>query len=320
MKNSENLFIDHAMDDELELIIINSVPFAIPVSIQLMFFVIFSNYSTDRRKSKPMEAYLGVISVILSLICTFGITFYFGLPFNPVSSTMPFLILAVGVDDAFLLLGAWRTSNPKDSVEKRMGHTMGDAGASITVTSLTNFGCFALGYFLCSTPAVGDFCMLTAVGVMMDYVFQVTFYSACMVYGGMKEETGGLMTCCYERSCCCCGKKKLEGGDVESETSSEPDQDPTMMHKFFEFKLAPFILRKDVMVANWILFFGYVMLSVYGCSTIMVDISPKKYIRDNSPIQTFVHLADKYIWADNVMPTFHIMSPPDLEMQAKELD
>lgn len=37
----------------------------------------------------------------------------------------------------------------------------------------------------------------------------------------------------------------------------------------------------------------------------------QKYIRDNSPIQTFVFLADKYIWADNVMPSMHIMSPPD---------
>lgn len=46
------------------------------------------------------------------------------------------------MDDAFLMLGAWRTSDPRLSVEKRMGITMSDAGASITVTSLTNFGCF----------------------------------------------------------------------------------------------------------------------------------------------------------------------------------
>jgi hypothetical protein len=77
---------------------------------------------------------------------------------------MPFLILAVGlcttltaaiysyqnetgnyflgVDDAFLLLGAWRMTDIRWSVERRMGATMSDAGASITVTSLTNFGCF----------------------------------------------------------------------------------------------------------------------------------------------------------------------------------
>lgn len=41
------------------------------------------------------------------------------------------------------MLGAWRTSDPCLSVEKRMGITMSDAGVSITVTSFTNFGCFS---------------------------------------------------------------------------------------------------------------------------------------------------------------------------------
>lgn len=47
-----------------------------------------------------------------------------------------------GVDDAFLMLGAWRTTDRRWSVEKRMAVTMSDAGASITATSMTNFGCF----------------------------------------------------------------------------------------------------------------------------------------------------------------------------------
>jgi len=133
---------DKAMDDELRLIIETAIPYAIPACLQLMAFVYFTNLSRDVRKSKPSEAFMGVISVVLSLISTFGIAFYCGLPFNPVSSTMPFLILAVGVDDAFMMLGSWRMTDPRMGVERRMGIMMSDAGASITVTSLTNFGCF----------------------------------------------------------------------------------------------------------------------------------------------------------------------------------
>lgn len=48
----------------------------------------------------------------------------------------------LGVDDMFLMLGAWRMTDPRWSVQRRMAITMGDAGASITVTSLTNAGCF----------------------------------------------------------------------------------------------------------------------------------------------------------------------------------
>lgn len=92
----------------MRLIIITAVPFAIPAVIQLMIFIYVTNLAKDPRKfvkfrvfvnifrSKPIEGYFGVISVCLSMVCTFSICFICGIPFNPVSSTMPFLVLAVG--------------------------------------------------------------------------------------------------------------------------------------------------------------------------------------------------------------------------------
>ncbi|KAK6113295.1 Patched family protein [Brugia pahangi] len=301
-KNESKLkFIPHndkAMNDELLLIIEVALPFAAVVSLQLMLFVVLSNYSRDIIKSKPVEGYLAVISVILSLICTFGLLFRLGMPFNPVSCTMPFLILAVGVDDAFLMLGAWRTTNRRLLVEERMALTMSDAGLSITVTSVTDFGCFALGYFLCPIPAVSDFCLLTATGIMMDYLFQITFYASVMVYGGRKEADGGLLACCY----------KLKS---RKNTTNDHYMQQPYIHRWFGDTYAPFILRKDVRIISMIAFLIYASLAIYGCISISVDISPRKYIRDDSPIQPFINLADKYIWADNVMPVFHVMNPPD---------
>uniref|UniRef100_A0A914RP55 Uncharacterized protein n=1 Tax=Parascaris equorum TaxID=6256 RepID=A0A914RP55_PAREQ len=68
-------FIPHngrAMDDEMRLIIETAVPFAIPVSIQLMLFVVLSNYSSDRTKSKPMEAYLAPFSFTFPTVMVYG--------------------------------------------------------------------------------------------------------------------------------------------------------------------------------------------------------------------------------------------------------
>uniref|UniRef100_A0A0N4ZRU5 SSD domain-containing protein n=1 Tax=Parastrongyloides trichosuri TaxID=131310 RepID=A0A0N4ZRU5_PARTI len=329
-KNSNLDFVPHndkAMDDELRLIIETALPYAIPCSIQLMLFVVLSNLSKDPIKSKPMEAYFGVISVILALICSFGFCFACGISFNPVSCTMPFLLLAIGIDDDFLILGAWRMANPKSSIEERMGWTMDDAGASITVTSLTNFGCFALGYFLSPTPAVGDFCILTAVGVLFDYIFQITFFSALIVIGAKREKYGGL------NSYFPWGTKppvegedkpnmELENGNDNSVVSVKDShkvqnhsdnavKNATLMARFMGEKFAPFILRRDVKIISYIFFILYLILSFYGCIHMKVDISPKKYIRDTSVMQFFIHLADKYIWADNVQPIFHVMNPPD---------
>uniref|UniRef100_A0A0N5AZ97 SSD domain-containing protein n=1 Tax=Syphacia muris TaxID=451379 RepID=A0A0N5AZ97_9BILA len=306
---------DRAMDEEMNFIIFESLPYAFPVAITLMLFVVLSNCSTKIHESKPVEAFFAVISVILSLICTLGISFGVGMHFNPVSCSMPFLILAVGVDDAFLMLGAWRTTKRSLPLEERMALTMADAGVSITVTSATNFGCFALGYFLCATPAVGSFCLLTSFGVLMDYLFQITFFASIMIYGGRKEDSGGFVSSCYKSAVVAASESNTsEKRDTESKQKNNIHITVAVpfINKLFGKYYAPFILRKEVRIISWIIFLMYFLLGVYGCSKIIVDISPKKYIRDNSPLQTFIHLADKYIWADNVMPKFYIMNPPDL--------
>ncbi|CAJ0943677.1 unnamed protein product, partial [Mesorhabditis belari] len=325
-------FIPHnerAMDDEMLKIIWTVVPFALPSILFLTLFVIFSNWSRKKEKNKPVEMWMGVIAVCLALIQTFGIFFLCGIKFNPVTSTMPFLVLAIGVDDDFLMMGAWRELDPKLSVRRRIALVMADAGASITVTSFTNFFCFALGYFLCSTPAVAEFCLITAAGVLLDYIMQITFYAAIIALSGQNEKNGGLSACYYKNCQCCLGciMEKDEGTvarqeeEVREDSIDSDEIDPNhhgkstsipYMHRWFRDVYSPWILRADVKIVSWLLFVAYVIGSLYGCCILKVDISPVKYIRDNSPIQTFVKLADKYIWADNVMPSFHVMNPPDL--------
>lgn len=125
-------------------------------------------------------------------------------------------------------------TDPRLSLEKRMGITMGDAGSSITVTSLTNFGCFgrtlrkfllkilALGYFLSPTPAVADFCVLTAVGVMMDYAYQITFFAAIMVYGGKREDEGGI------KAYLNCRKKTDKNDQIDTITKKNEEEQKTL--------------------------------------------------------------------------------------------
>lgn len=50
--------------------------------------------------------------------------------------------------------------------------TMEEAGASITVTSLTNGLSFGVGG-LANTPAIRLFCIYAAVGVLIDFIYQV---------------------------------------------------------------------------------------------------------------------------------------------------
>ena len=49
------------------------------------------------------------------------------------------------MDDAFVLLAAWRRTNPNQSVPERLGLTYAEAAVSISITSLTNFISFMIG-------------------------------------------------------------------------------------------------------------------------------------------------------------------------------
>jgi patched domain-containing protein len=54
---------------------------------------------------------------------TFALLGWFGIQFNAIMSIMPFLVLGIGVDNAFLLLHSWRKwsrlDNEKDKSSEK---------------------------------------------------------------------------------------------------------------------------------------------------------------------------------------------------------
>nr|CDJ87867.1 Patched domain containing protein [Haemonchus contortus] len=114
----------------------------------------------------------GVISAAMAIASAIGLLLLLG--------------FAVGVDNVFILLSAWRSSPTHLSLQKRMEETFADAGVSITVTSLTDFISFAVG---CATPfpSVQMFCAYAVTAVLFTYVYQLTFFAGIMVYTNRRE-------------------------------------------------------------------------------------------------------------------------------------
>ena len=71
---------------------------------------------------------------------------------GPVHSILPFVLLGIGVDDAFVIANAFdreregvpRESEDDESLIKRGAKSLARAGSSITVTSLTDLVAFAI--------------------------------------------------------------------------------------------------------------------------------------------------------------------------------
>lgn len=77
--------------------------------------------------SKAHLATGSIISVLMSIVTAFGLAQIFGVKFNLVVQTLPFILLGLGMDDTFVIMGAYGSTNIDHSIEDRMAATMAHA-------------------------------------------------------------------------------------------------------------------------------------------------------------------------------------------------
>lgn len=159
----------------------------------------------------------------LSTAAGFGLSSAFGLFFGPVHSLLPFILLGIGVDDAFVIVNAFnrerrgggRSGESNSDLAKRGARALARAGASITVTSFTDLVAFAISSSS-SLPALASFCAYASVGIVFLWIFASTFFTATVVLDERRQRDN-------RRECLCCltRKKGLEEEDKEDEKYHE---------------------------------------------------------------------------------------------------
>ncbi|UYV69150.1 daf-6 [Cordylochernes scorpioides] len=95
----------------------------------------------------------------------------------------------IGIDDTFIFLAAWRTTDPKDSVEKRLALSYERSAVSVTLTSVTNcasfLACTSMPYL-----ATRIFGISAVVSCVLVYIYQLTFMGGIMALTGRLEAAG----------------------------------------------------------------------------------------------------------------------------------
>jgi Niemann-Pick C1 protein len=122
----------------------------------------------------------GIVMVIMSISISVGLCSLFGLPATLViSEVIPFLVLAIGVDNIFILVETFQSLNPRLSVEERLSHTLRRVGTSIALAAVSETFAFLLGV-LTRMPAVVAFSVYAALAIFFDFVLQLTAFAALM--------------------------------------------------------------------------------------------------------------------------------------------
>ncbi|CAM8904452.1 unnamed protein product [Rhodiola kirilowii] len=147
-----------------------------------------SRLSTFYLSTKVMLGLSGVIVVLLSVLGSVGFFSAIGVKSTLIiMEVIPFLVLAVGVDNMCILVHAVKRQPLDMPLETRISNALVQVGPSITLASLSEVLAFAVGSFI-PMPACRVFSMFAALAVFLDFVLQVTAFVALIVFDFQRAE------------------------------------------------------------------------------------------------------------------------------------
>lgn len=142
----------------------------------------FLSFLQTRKKwihSRPFLSLIAVGCVALTVISGYGIVLT-DHPFTSLQALLPYILAAVGVDDAILIMETTRQARVQlqdvsSSTEELMAYVMQESGLSVITTSVTDLLAFMLGS-LSILPAIRWFCYFAAVTLSWLMVLYLTIF------------------------------------------------------------------------------------------------------------------------------------------------
>ncbi|KAJ4880028.1 Patched family protein [Raphanus sativus] len=139
-------------------------------------------FSTFFISSKVLLGLSGVVLVLLSVLGSVGFFSALGVKSTLIiMEVIPFLVLAVGVDNMCILVRAVKRQPRDISLEDRISSALVEVGPSITLASLSEVLAFAVGAFV-PMPACRIFSMFAALAILLDFFLQITAFVALIVF------------------------------------------------------------------------------------------------------------------------------------------
>ncbi|KAH3710433.1 hypothetical protein DPMN_069915 [Dreissena polymorpha] len=182
----------------------NSDIWTIALSYMIMFGYItialgqYHSCKTILIDSKILLGITGVVIVLLSVAASVGFYSYLGVPMTLIIiEVVPFLVLAVGVDNIFILVQKYQREPrlPGETLEQQIGRTLGAVGPSMLLTSISESIAFFLGA-MTDMPAVREFALYAAMAVLFDFILQITCFVSLMTLDARRQEANRFDICC----------------------------------------------------------------------------------------------------------------------------
>ncbi|CAL1355342.1 unnamed protein product [Linum trigynum] len=197
MAQSQNLTLSFSSESSIEEELKREST-ADAITIVISYLVMFAyisltlgdtpRLSTFYVSSKVLLGLTGVVLVMLSVLGSVGFFSAIGVKSTLIiMEVIPFLVLAVGVDNMCILVHAVKRQPLELPIEGRISNALVEVGPSITLASLSEVLAFAVGSFI-PMPACRVFSMFAALAVLLDFLLQVTAFVALIVFDFLRAE------------------------------------------------------------------------------------------------------------------------------------
>eukprot|EP00064_Thunnus_orientalis_P007459 superscaffoldBa00000832_g7480 len=220
--------LDRESNSDISTIVISYAIMFIYISLALGHIHSFRRVMVD---SKISLGIAGILIVLSSVAASLGIFSYVGIPLTLiVIEVIPFLVLAVGVDNIFIIVQTYQRDErmPQEELHQQIGRILGDVAPSLLLSSFSETVAFFLGA-LSNMPAVRTFSLFAGLAVFIDFLLQISCFVSLLGLDARRQEGNRLdILCCV---------KLPEGQETKTDG---------LLFRFFKKVYAPFILKEWV--------------------------------------------------------------------------
>lgn len=249
--------------------------------------------------SRVLVAFGGIMVVVFSFLGSVAIVSFMGIKFSLISSeVVPFLVLAIGVDNMFIITGAkdrkmkkfihMKELNPNCAITEEMAlhdivaGTLKEVGPSITTAALSEFLAFLVGY-LTNIPALESFCLAAAFAVLIDYLLQMTVFLAFVTLDEVRVRSRrfDIFPC-------------LTFND-DSEISKKYGHGRSRCQDFLSGTFYNFLLKPFVYIPILVFYAGLLVVSCIGMTQIPLGLDQKTTVIQGGNLYNYFLTQEKFV-------------------------
>ena len=279
---------------------------------------VFRNPALLLVESKVTLGLVGILIVLMSIAASIGFFSWVGLKATLIIiEVIPFIVLAVGVDNIFLIVHELERVNvscPDQMVEERVARALGRMGPSILFSALTETVAFALGAAV-GMPAVRNFAAYAAGAVLVNAILQMTMFISFLSLNQMRVEDHRCELWPWWQIKTARVHLNNSNGHIPNGRSAEIDEE-SFLEVFIKNTYAPALLQKKAKIGVVAVFFAVFAAGLALLPSIQLGLDQRVAIPDGSYLIPYFN--DLYDYLEIGPPVYFVTRDVDISKREQQ--